>query len=134
MTFVPECVGAVAEAALGRVPFGEAALMENLRFHADGRRGNRAFALRLSALGDGFIVTGPVASPPAPWIPALAELLPPVALDLPPSKGPDVMSGSRFASFSTTPPSAATASPAFNINNMEQGWRSWRPLRPATRP
>lgn len=83
VSFVPECVGPVAEAALDRVPFGEVALMENLRFHPDGRRGNRAFALRLSALGDGFVVTGPVPEPPAAWITALADLLPPVALPAP---------------------------------------------------
>lgn len=76
VSFIPECVGTTAESALARVPPGEAALMENLRFHNDGKRDSRNFALRLSALGDYFAVTGKLPSPPARWIAELASILP----------------------------------------------------------
>jgi 3-phosphoglycerate kinase len=39
------------------VPFGAIALMENLRFHPDAQRRSRTvFAMRLSVLGDYFVV------------------------------------------------------------------------------
>jgi len=76
VSFISECVGTLAESALAHVPFGEAALMENLRFHTDERRDSRNFALRLSALGDYFAVTGKLRSPPARWIVELSSILP----------------------------------------------------------
>jgi phosphoglycerate kinase len=76
VTFISDCVGTVAESALARVAFGEAALMENLRFHTDEKRDSRSFALRLSVLGDFFAVTGKLPSPPARWIGELASILP----------------------------------------------------------
>ncbi len=74
--FVPDCVGPIAEAHLARVPMGSVALMENVRFHAETRRQTRSFAIRLSALGDHFLVTGALPKSPAAWIAALGELLP----------------------------------------------------------
>ncbi|MDP3897727.1 MAG: phosphoglycerate kinase [Mesorhizobium sp.] len=76
VTFVRDCVGPVAEAGLNAVPFGEAALMENLRFHPDSRRDSRNFAIRLSVLGDYFAVTGPVSKTPVGWLSALGAMLP----------------------------------------------------------
>lgn len=74
--FVPECVGAGAEAGLARAPFGAIVLMENLRFHPDQHRQSRAFAMRLSALGDYFTVPGGIPATDPGWIRALTELLP----------------------------------------------------------
>ena len=76
VTFISDCVGADAEAGLGLVPFGEVALMENLRFHPDERRNNRTFAMRLSALGDYFAISGAVPPDPVGWLTALAAMLP----------------------------------------------------------
>ena len=77
VTFIPDCVGPVAEAGLHGVPYGEAALMENLRFHPDLRRNTRNFAIRLSALADYFVTSGPVPEKPVGWLTALASILPP---------------------------------------------------------
>ena len=76
VTFVADCVGAVAEAGLDAVPFGEVALLENVRFHPEARRDSRHFAMRLSVLGDFFTVGGALPDRPIGWIRALAELLP----------------------------------------------------------
>ena len=80
--FVPECVGAGAEAGLARAPFGAIVLMENLRFHPDLQRQGRAFAMRLSALGDYFAVPGGIPATDPGWIRALTELLPSPETDL----------------------------------------------------
>lgn len=74
--FIAESVGIGAEAGLAAVAPGEIALMENLRFNSDARRAARSFALRLSALADYFVVTGPLPQVPANWIPDLQALLP----------------------------------------------------------
>lgn len=76
VAFVPECVGAAAEAGLARVPCGTLALMENIRFHADERRSMRSFAIRLSVLGDFFTVPGGMPETASRWIRDLADLLP----------------------------------------------------------
>jgi phosphoglycerate kinase len=76
VTFIPECVGPIAEAGLHRIAFGEAALLENLRFHSDARRDSSNFALRLSALADCFLITGPVPRRPVGWLTALTAILP----------------------------------------------------------
>ena len=75
VTFIKDCVGAVAETGLAGVRFGEIALLENLRFHNDARRNSRTFAVRLSVLGDYFVVTGRLSEPPASWLTALQALL-----------------------------------------------------------
>lgn len=74
--FIAESVGIGAEAGLAALAPGEIALMENLRFNSDARRAARSFALRLSALADYFVVTGPLPPVPANWIPDLQALLP----------------------------------------------------------
>lgn len=76
VAFIGQSVGAGGESGLDRVGFGEAALMENLRFHPSRQRNARAFALRLSVLGDYFVDTG--APPPSGdgWQAHLRGLLP----------------------------------------------------------
>lgn len=74
--FVTECVGAGAEAGLAAAPFGSIVLLENLRFHCDERRRSRAFAIRLSVMGDYFAVPGGMPEPAAEWIRELTGLLP----------------------------------------------------------
>ncbi|MFH1797347.1 MAG: phosphoglycerate kinase [Pseudomonadota bacterium] len=74
--FIAESVGIGAEAGLAALAPGEVALMENLRFHSDARRAARSFAMRLSALADYFVITGPLPQVPANWIAELQALLP----------------------------------------------------------
>lgn len=74
--FIAESVGIGAEAGLAALAPGEVALMENLRFNSDARRAARSFAMRLSALADYFVVTGPLPQVPANWIAELQALLP----------------------------------------------------------
>ena len=74
--FVAECVGGGAEAGLAEAPFGSIVLLENVRFHPDERRLSRAFAIRLSALGDYFSAPGELPEPAAAWIGELAAMLP----------------------------------------------------------
>jgi phosphoglycerate kinase len=73
--FIAESVGIGAEAGLAALAPGEIALMENLRFTSDERRAARSFAIRLSALADYFVVTGPLPQVPANWISDLQALL-----------------------------------------------------------
>ncbi|WP_099865546.1 phosphoglycerate kinase [Pararhizobium haloflavum] len=75
VTFVSDCVGAIAEAGVGYVAHGAIALLENLRFHPGETRGERAFANRLALLGDYFVDarSRPVAATAAsarvlPWL------------------------------------------------------------------
>lgn len=81
VSFVKESVGIGAEAGLARVPHGEIALMENLRFHADERRREKVFAMRLSVLGDYFIDAGDPPINPEGWQAALKTMLPEPDLD-----------------------------------------------------
>ena len=74
--FIPDCVGAKAEAGLDKVGYGEVALMENVRFHPDASRDSRTFAIRLSVLGDFFLIGGKLPDRPIGWISELARLLP----------------------------------------------------------
>lgn len=74
--FVPDCVGAKAEAGLDQVEFGAVALMENVRFHPDAHRHSRNFAMRLSVLGDYFAIGGELPERPVGWIGELAQILP----------------------------------------------------------
>jgi phosphoglycerate kinase len=53
--FVPECVGAEAEAAVSALAPGEIVLLENLRFHAAEEKNDPAFAKQLAALGDVYV-------------------------------------------------------------------------------
>lgn len=64
--FVPDCVGPVAEAGVSAMPQGAVALLENIRFHRQAQRHSRIFAMRLSVLGDYFLVPGGMPDRPSP--------------------------------------------------------------------
>lgn len=53
--FVPDCVGNSAERAIGSLPPGGVALLENLRFHRGEEDNSLTFARRLSVLGDLYV-------------------------------------------------------------------------------
>jgi phosphoglycerate kinase len=55
VAFVDDCVGPAAEAAVAGLADGEVALLENLRFHAGEEANERAFVVRLAALGDLYV-------------------------------------------------------------------------------
>lgn len=73
VTFVSDCVGAIAEAGAGYVKPGSIALLENLRFHRGEVLGERAFANRLALLGEFFV---DARSRPLATTAASARLLP----------------------------------------------------------
>lgn len=53
--FAADCVGEVAETAAKNLKSGEILLLENLRFHAEEEKGDKAFAEKLSKLGDIYV-------------------------------------------------------------------------------
>jgi phosphoglycerate kinase len=53
--FVDECVGEKAETAAANLKSGEVLLLENLRFHPEEEKGDRAFAEQLAKLGDIYV-------------------------------------------------------------------------------
>ena len=53
--FVGDCVGEMAEKAVAEMQAGEVLLLENLRFHSEEERGDKAFAEQLSKLGDIYV-------------------------------------------------------------------------------
>ena len=53
--FVSDCIGADVEAAATNLKPGEILLLENLRFHAEEKAGDKDFAERLSKLGDIYV-------------------------------------------------------------------------------
>ena len=53
--FVSNCVGQEAEAAANKLKPGEILLLENLRFHEEEKKGDKAFAEQLSKLGDIYV-------------------------------------------------------------------------------
>ena len=53
--FVSNCVGQEAEAAANNLKPGEILLLENLRFHEEEKKGDKAFAEQLSKLGDIYV-------------------------------------------------------------------------------
>ena len=55
VVFVPDCVGSMARMAIGKLPPGGVALLENLRFHPGEEANNPAFARELAALGDFYV-------------------------------------------------------------------------------
>ncbi|NLY53635.1 MAG: phosphoglycerate kinase [Firmicutes bacterium] len=55
VSFVPDCVGPVAEAAVAELGEGEVLLLENLRFYAEEEQNDAAFAKQLAALGDVYV-------------------------------------------------------------------------------
>lgn len=48
--FSPDCVGEVAEELVSKLEFGQALLLENLRFHKEEEKNDPAFAKQLSTL------------------------------------------------------------------------------------
>lgn len=55
VTFVPNCVGPEAEAAVARVGRGEVAVLENLRFHKGEEKNDPEFAAELARCGDMYV-------------------------------------------------------------------------------
>ncbi|MBT4778956.1 MAG: phosphoglycerate kinase [Polaribacter sp.] len=53
--FVADCVGAKAEEAVDNLAAGEVLLLENLRFYEEEKKGDVAFAEKLSKLGDIYV-------------------------------------------------------------------------------
>ncbi len=53
--FASDCVGKVAEAAVKNAKNGEIVLLENLRFHPEEEKNDKAFAQKLSKLGEFFV-------------------------------------------------------------------------------
>ena len=53
--FVPDCIGAAAEAAVAALAPGEVLLLENLRFHAGEEANDASFADALTALADLYV-------------------------------------------------------------------------------
>ncbi|MCK7559522.1 phosphoglycerate kinase [Chitinophaga sedimenti] len=53
--FAEDCVGEVAEKAAANLQAGEVLLLENLRFHKQEEKGDKAFAEQLSKLGDVYV-------------------------------------------------------------------------------
>ena len=53
--FSTTCVGAEAEKAASELKMGEVLLLENLRFHAEEKSGDKKFAEQLSKLGDVYV-------------------------------------------------------------------------------
>ncbi|MBN2056928.1 phosphoglycerate kinase, partial [bacterium] len=55
VAFAGDCVGPVAEAAVGKMADGDALLLENLRFHAGEEAAEPAFSAALAALADVYV-------------------------------------------------------------------------------
>ncbi len=53
--FAEDCIGPVAEAAAANLQPGEVLLLENLRFHREEEKGDKAFAEKLAKLGDVYV-------------------------------------------------------------------------------
>jgi len=55
VAFAEDCIGPRAESVVSSLKNGEAALLENLRFHAEEEKNDPAFAKALASLGDVFV-------------------------------------------------------------------------------
>ncbi|SFO02707.1 phosphoglycerate kinase [Chitinophaga sp. YR627] len=53
--FAEDCIGPVAETAAANLQPGEVLLLENLRFHKEEEKGDKAFAEKLAKLGDVYV-------------------------------------------------------------------------------
>jgi phosphoglycerate kinase len=53
--FATDCIGSVAEEASKNLQAGEVLLLENLRFYKEEEKGDKAFAEKLSKLGDVYV-------------------------------------------------------------------------------
>jgi phosphoglycerate kinase len=55
VAFAEDCIGPVAEAAVKALKPGEVLLLENLRFHKEEEKNDKAFVDKLAALGDVYV-------------------------------------------------------------------------------
>ncbi len=55
VSFAEDCIGMPAERAVASLKNGEVVLLENLRFHAEEEKNDKAFARQLAALGDVYV-------------------------------------------------------------------------------
>lgn len=55
VTFVDDCIGPDAEAAVAQMKDGDVVLLENLRFHKEETKNDKEFAKQLASLGDLFV-------------------------------------------------------------------------------
>jgi len=55
VTFIDDCVGEAAAAALAALPGGSVAVLENTRFHAGEEANDPAFVAELAAMGDYYV-------------------------------------------------------------------------------
>ncbi|WP_298715828.1 phosphoglycerate kinase [Chitinophaga sp.] len=53
--FAEDCIGEAAETAASNLQMGEVLLLENLRFHKEEEKGDKAFAEKLAKLGDIYV-------------------------------------------------------------------------------
>ncbi len=55
VTFAPDCIGPETEKLVREMHPGDVLLLENLRFHAEEKKGDEAFAARLAKLADVYV-------------------------------------------------------------------------------
>lgn len=55
VAFSPDCVGEIAEELVSKLEFGQALLLENLRFHPEEEKNDPEFAKQLARLADVFV-------------------------------------------------------------------------------
>lgn len=55
VAFSPDCVGEIAEELVSKLEYGQALLLENLRFHAEEEKNDAEFAKQLARLADVFV-------------------------------------------------------------------------------
>jgi len=55
VAFAEDCVGPIAEAAVGKMQDGDILCLENTRFHPEEEKNDKEFAKKLAALGDLFV-------------------------------------------------------------------------------
>ena len=53
--FAPDCIGPAAEKVVAKAKPGEVVLLENLRFHPEEKKNDKAFAKQLKKLGDLYV-------------------------------------------------------------------------------
>jgi phosphoglycerate kinase len=58
VTFIPDCVGPIAEKAVSKLKPGEVALLENVRFYPEEEKNDPGFAKQLAGLAEVFVQDG----------------------------------------------------------------------------
>ena len=77
VAFASDCIGTIAEDAVGALHDGEILLLENLRFHGEEEKNDKGFAQQLAKLGDAYVNDAFSASHRAhASIAAITDLLP----------------------------------------------------------